>query len=138
MHLGEQLGAGAGLAVQAVDVLGGQVTQPALPLEIDQGVVSGGGLRVHEPGVQPHPPGGTAGLVVGEVVLDRGGSLGSGVLGPQPVRTTEIRDPRIGRDARPGEHDYPLRRHEDPAGLADADILLPGSVFARAWTEARG
>ena len=104
-----------GLLVQAVDVLGDDGVQPALALKLDEGEVAGVGLGRPRRRRQPVPPRQPAHVRVGEVVLERRRLLRRRVLRPHALRTAEVGDARVRRDAGAGEHGDPLRlRHPPP------------------------
>src|SRR6185436_20318390 len=75
---------------------------------------------------QPVLPGKLPHLGIGEVVVDVGHLLGERIFRPQPLRAAEIRDARIGGDARAGEHDNSPRCIDPAADLIDHGIwILP-------------
>jgi len=65
------------------------------------------GVRLGAPdlAIEPVPPGPSAQLGIGHVDVDLRGLLGRRILGPEPVRTAEVADARLGRDARAGQDD---------------------------------
>ena len=100
----DERGGGAGLLVQAVDVLGDQAGQPALAFEVDQGEVArvrlGGPRRRGQaelPGLDPDRAG-------GDVLVDVEHRLRGRVLRPQPLRAAEVGDPGRGGDPGPGQY----------------------------------
>ena len=121
VHLDHLVRIVAGLLVQSVDVLRDDGEQPIRPFEFDDRTVSAVRFCGERGGVDPVLPGGPPHLRIVEVVLDVRGLLGRRVLRPQPVRTAEVRDPRVGRDPGAGEHDDASGSADDVAGRFDPD-----------------
>src|SRR4029453_1823572 len=71
-------------------------------------------LRLPRRRVEPALPRALPDLGVGHVVLQRGLLFSLGVLGPDALRSPEVRNARVGRDAGAGERDQ-TRRFLDPA-----------------------
>ena len=128
VHLDHPVRVRAGALVQPVDVLGheqreardiGQVderTVPVVRLDVPH-AVRGAGMPVA-----------TAQLRVGSVVPDVRGPLGVGVAGPEPVGSAEVRDPRLGRDPRAGEHHDRPGIAQPPRDLLEGHRIEGGGV----------
>ena len=119
VQLDDLLGAGAGLLVQLVDVLGDHGHQPAAPLEIGERQVAGVGPGCPRRRADPVAPGLATDVGIGQVVLQGGRLLRPGVLGPHPLRAPEVRDAGIGGDPRSGQGDDAVRPGDERQGLGE-------------------
>src|SRR2546425_130365 len=109
--------------MEAVDVLRHQRVQLSFALELREIHVPG--VRLGAPGfvVGAGTPRANADLPVANVVLERGHLLGLGVLRPDPLGTSEVRYPRLGRDAGPGQDDDAVCRAYSGRDLFDVGRL---------------
>jgi hypothetical protein len=89
--------------VEPVHILRDQRLQLALRFQIDEGAVSGIWIALLRGAGELHLPGAAAHLGVAHVVLDRRHLLGLGILRPQTLRSAEVLDTGVGRDARSGQ-----------------------------------
>ena len=94
----------AGHEVEAVDVLGDQGVQPTGSLQVDKALMSDVGSGGVPDTAGHHLPVGAANLRVCQVHLQVGGLLGGRVQRPDALRSTEVGDAAVGRDARPSQH----------------------------------
>ena len=131
VDLQHQRRGGAGRLVQAVDVLGDQRAQPALPLQVDQRGVPGVGLRVGVLQRRRMQPGPAPDLGVGEVVAERHELLGVRVAGPHAVRPPVVGDAAVGGDARAGQDADPRAAVGQPVGDGAGHPLTVGTATGR-------
>ncbi len=112
VDLDQAAGIGPRLVMQPVDVLRDERDQLAATLELDQRTVARVRLDDLVDVVDPRAPRRAPNVGLVDVVLQVRRLLGGRILRPEPVRTTEIGDPTVGRDAR-------AREHDDAIGVVD-------------------
>ena len=104
MDLDDPVRVCAGHEVEAVDILGDQGVQPTGSLQVDEALMSDVGSGGIPDAAGHHLPVGPADLRVCQVHLQVGGLLGGRVQRPDALRSAEVGDAAVGRDARPGQH----------------------------------
>ena len=121
MHLDDEGVRAAGALMQSVDVLRDERVQPAAALEGDERMMAGVGRRAPGRVMEPALPREPANLGIRHVVGDVRQPFGLGVLRPEALRSAEVGDAGVRRDAGASQCDDARGRIDPVAYGVDRD-----------------